>query len=405
MPGLWMGRVRRVLHVVPSVAPVRGGPSAAVRAMVRGLARAGLDVEVATTDDAGPGRLAVPLGTPVDDDGVRYRYFSRQARGYTMSWPLFRWLGRNVGRYDVVHAHALFSHASTAAGYWAWRERVPYIVRPLGTLNRWGMRRRPLLKRLSFRLLECRLLSHAALVQYTSEPERLEAARLGVPHRTAVVPLGADLEPFQRLPPRGWLARRAPGLGRRTVVLFMARIDPVKGLDLLLAALATLRREPTSIALVVAGRGTPDCEAAARREAARHGVDGDIVWTGFLDEEAKLAALADADLFVLPSHSESFGMAAVEAMACGLPVVVSDQVGIHGDVAAAGAGHVVPCDAGALAHAIGLLARDPAARARLGERGRRLARDRFSMDAATAGLLEMYEQVTDRGHHSPAGER
>jgi len=130
--------------------------------------------------------------------------------------------------------------------------------------------------------------------------------------------------------------------------------------------------------------------------AARRGVAGDIVWTGFLEGREKLAALADADLFVLPSYSENFGLAVVEAMACGVPVVISDHVGIHREVAAAGAGYVVPCDATALADAIARLVKAPESRARLGARGRRVVQERFSMDAMTEGLIEMYEWVRGR---------
>ena len=392
-----MARPTRVLHVIPSVAPVRGGPSAAVRTMTRGLARAGLDVHVATTDDGGPDRLSMPLDVPVVRDGVTYWYFRRQARAYTLSWPLFGWLGRHLAGYDLVHAHALFSWAPTAAAYWADRARVPYIVRPLGTLGRWGMRhRRRWLKRLSFRLLERRIVARAARVHYTSEQERLEAAELGVTGGGSVVPLGTDLGAFERLPPRGWLAERAPHLAGRPVVLFMSRIDPKKGLDLVIGALSALGRGDVKVVLVVAGTGTPECEAALRREAARRGVAGDIVWTGFLEGREKLAALADADLFVLPSYSENFGLAVVEAMACGVPVVISDRVGIHREVVAAGAGRVVPCEATALAGAIDRMVKDPNSKARHGARGRRLVRERFSMDAMTAGLIRMYECVRRR---------
>jgi len=368
-----------------------------VRTMTRGLVKAGLDVHVATTDDGGPDRLSVPLDVPVVSDGVTYWYFRRQARAYTLSWPLFGWLGRSLARYDLVHAHALFSWAPTAAAYWAHRAKVPYIVRPLGTLGRWGMRhRRRVLKRLSFRVLERRILARAARVHYTSEQERLEAAELGVTGGASVVPLGTDLSAFEHLPPRGWLAGRAPHLAGRPVVLFMSRIDPKKGLDLMLGALSSLGRGDAKVVLVVAGAGAPGCETALRREAARRGVAGDIVWTGFLEGREKLAALADADLFVLPSYSENFGLAVVEAMACGVPVVISDHVGIHREVAAAGAGYVVPCDATALADAIARLVKAPESRARLGARGRRVVQERFSMDAMTEGLIEMYEWVRGR---------
>jgi glycosyltransferase involved in cell wall biosynthesis len=122
---------------------------------------------------------------------------------------------------------------------------------------------------------------------------------------------------------------------------------------------------------------------------------GDIYWAGFLSGAEKLAALAAADLFVLPSYSENFGVAAVEALACGLPVVVSDQVGINGEIDAAGAGVVAPCRVDALAGALAQLVADPALRSAVGRRARRLAAERFSLPAMTAGLLRMYAEVAD----------
>src|SRR5437879_700359 len=152
-----------------------------VRRLAGSLARAGIETHVATTDDNGPETLQVRCGVPVVQDGATYWYFRRQTRFYTFSWPLGAWLARHVADFDAVHIHALFSFATLPAAYWARRRGVPYIVRPLGTLNEWGMRnRRPWLKRLSFRLIESRILKHAALVHYTSDQERLEAETLHV---------------------------------------------------------------------------------------------------------------------------------------------------------------------------------------------------------------------------------
>jgi len=152
----WSENARfRVLHVIPSIGPLRGGPSVAVRTMAEGLASHGLTVDVVTTDDNGPQRLAVPLGRPVLHNGVTYRYFPRQIKFYTVSWALLKWLVLNLRKYDAVHIHGLFSFASTAGALCAAYYDVPYVVRPLGVLNAWGIRnRRPFLKKLSLNLLE-----------------------------------------------------------------------------------------------------------------------------------------------------------------------------------------------------------------------------------------------------------
>jgi glycosyltransferase involved in cell wall biosynthesis len=159
--------------------------------MTQALAAAGVEVDVATTDDDGAGRLAVLLGTPVRRGDVTYWFFARQTHFYKVSLPLTRWLADHAARYDVAHLHALFSY-STAAGAWsAARAGVPYVVRPLGTLNRVGMEQyHRTLKRVSFSLVERRILERAAYLHFTSEAERAQAEAAGVRQRSVVIPTG-----------------------------------------------------------------------------------------------------------------------------------------------------------------------------------------------------------------------
>jgi glycosyltransferase involved in cell wall biosynthesis len=388
-------QLMQVLQVIPSVGPLRGGPSVMVQTMAQGLTRAGVEVHIATTDDNGRERLDIPLSVPVVEAGVTYWHFPRQTRFYTFSWPLSWWLARHVRDYNLVHIHALFSFAAIPAAFWCRRYGIPYIVRPLGTLNRWGVRNRhPWLKKLSLRFIEQRILSGAAVVHYTSEQERLEAAELGIVDRSAVIPNAIDITsiPFGSLV--GRFRARYPQLADRFIMIFLSRLDAKKGLDLLLPAFARVRTRYPIASLVLAGSGDAAFVARLQREAARLGIDSDVLWTGFLSGEDKWAALADADLFVLPSYSENFGVAAVEAMACGLPVVVSDQVGIHQEIAAAQAGLVVRCDVEALTAACSQLLGDAPLRTVMGRNGQVLARTSFSLEAVTKRLVNLYAELT-----------
>jgi glycosyltransferase involved in cell wall biosynthesis len=368
-----------------------------VGALVAGLAGAGLDVDVVTTDDDGRGRRRLPLGVPVRDGGATYRYFARQLRFYTVSLPLARWLALRAADYDVVHLHAVFTFPSTVAGLVAGRLRVPYLVRPLGTLAAWGMtRRRPALKRLSFGLVERRLLAGSAAVQYTSEGERDDAARLGIPHRAVVIP-NPVAAPGDLAGLRGRFVARHPAAGGRPIVLFLSRIDEKKGLDLLLAAFAAARATAPEALLVVAGDGPAPLLARLRRQAADLGLAGHVLWAGFLGAERRWEALADAHVFVLPSRSENFAVSAVEAMAAGVPVVVTDRVGVHPEIAGAGAGLVTPAAAGPLAEAMAALLTDGEAAREMGRRGRRLARERYAPETVTRRLVALYREVAATG--------
>jgi glycosyltransferase involved in cell wall biosynthesis len=386
----------RILHVIPSVGPLRGGPSAAIRTMTRGLAQAGLSVHVATTDDNGPDRLSVSHRTPVDEQGVIHWYFPRQTRFYTFSLALTQWLRRHVADFDLVHIHALFSYAALPAAYWASRRGVPYIVRPLGVLNCWGMEnRRAWMKNLSFRLIERRILAGAAAVHFTSEQERMEAVEVGWQQRAVVIPNATDAAFDSEGCPPGRFRARHPQLSGRPLMLFLSRLDKIKGLDILLPAFAQVRAQHPRAMLVLAGDGDPHFVAHLRQKADQLGIAADVFWPGFLAGEDKWAALADADLFVLPSYSENFGMAVVEAMACARAVVVSDRVAIHREIAEAQAGLVVPCEIDAIARALKTALTDCDLRARMGRNGKQLAQSRFSVQAVTKDLIDLYTEVTN----------
>src|SRR5262249_14890158 len=136
----FMSSSLRVLHAIASISPARGGPSAAVRATMKALRRRGIHMDVVTTDDDGVGRMNVRGDDFVSVEGQRVRYFPRQVRRYCLSLPLEHWLRRNVHAYDVVHVHGLFSFAPLAAAWHARRAGVPYVMRPAGVLDSWGMK-------------------------------------------------------------------------------------------------------------------------------------------------------------------------------------------------------------------------------------------------------------------------
>jgi hypothetical protein len=160
--------------------------------MERALTAQGVEVETITTDDDGPSlRNNKGDGEVRDENGVVRRYFRKQTEFYKVSLPLARWLKREVRRYDAVHIHALFSHTSIAAARAAKQAGVPYIIRPLGVLNQYGItQRRAFLKQFSLRWVEGPILRQAAAVHFALDAEREEAWRLGIAFKTAVIPLG-----------------------------------------------------------------------------------------------------------------------------------------------------------------------------------------------------------------------
>lgn len=395
----------KVLHLIPSVSPLRGGPSVVVHKLAAGLAAQGIEVTVVTTDDDGLGRRRSLSLEPSIRDGVLYRYFPRQLRPYTVSLPLSHWLWKHLPEYDLVHAHAVFSFPSDVGIWLAARRSVPYILRPLGILNRWGMEyRRPLVKRLAYRLFVRQLLEKAAAIHYTSTLERTEAEYLGFQAQSSAVipnPVETEVDPARC---RGLFRSLHPEFTDKALVLFLSRLDEKKGLDLLVPAFAKVVAARPETILVIAGSGTPAFEASIRNLAQAYGIVEHVHWAGFLSNEIKAAAFSDADVYVLPSYSENFGVAPVEAMTFGLPVIVSDRVGICADIEGAGAGDVVRCDPVEIAGAILRLLREPRLRAEMGVRGTNLARERFSKEAVIHQIIRLYDGILREVRHSQSIE-
>jgi glycosyltransferase involved in cell wall biosynthesis len=271
---------------------------------------------------------------------------------------------------------------------------VPYVVRPLGVLNRWGLGSgRAWAKRLSIRWIESGILRRAAAVQFSSMKERAETAEVCALGKTAVIANPVEFDPPVE---RGLFRALYPSIGGRRIVLFLARLDPVKGIELLLDAFRIVREANPQVVLAIAGSGDPGYQQTLRARAERLGIAADVIWTGFLDRTAKAQALADADVFVVPSQSESFGLAAVEALAAGVPTVMTNGVGIADEVASNGAGIIVPANSRALASAIERILSEPELAARLSHRGVSLVRSRYQSDAVAAQVMQLYAEIGGR---------
>jgi glycosyltransferase involved in cell wall biosynthesis len=377
----------KVLQVISSVSPRNGGPSRAIADIEQALTARGVDVTTVATDQDGPGRrLGVRCGEAVTEPHATRWYFPVDIGFYTVSFGLARWLADNVGGFDVVHVHALFSFAPVAAAWLARRARVPYVVRPLGVLAHYGMtQRRPLLKKLSFALFERRLLQDAAAVQFTSRFEQNEAASLGLKCSDTLIPLGIDVAAAP--------ARRPRAPGAPFELLFIGRIDPVKNLESVIVALASLRSSSLAVHLKVAGEGDAGYVATLKALAARQGIAGAIEWVGNADGERKKQLLLNASAFVLPSHSESFGIAAVEALAAGLPCIVSRQVAVADDIQGGDAGFVTGTDAASIAAGIRTMIARSDRHGVVSAAAHRLAASRFSRAMMGDQLVALYETI------------
>ncbi|MEM8615102.1 MAG: hormogonium polysaccharide biosynthesis glycosyltransferase HpsP [Cyanobacteria bacterium P01_H01_bin.105] len=396
-----MAKALNILQIVPSISLVYGGPSQMVRGLSRALARQDAQVTVLTTDsngDEGQAPLEVPLKEPIETDGYRTIYFRcAPFRRYKFSLPLLQWLSRHGADYDIAHIHALFSPVTSAAATVARLQKLPYILRPLGTLDPADLAKKKQFKQLYAALLERPNIKGAAALHFTSEQEAKVSERFGVSTRDVVLPLGVELPTFtcsdadaqQQIRQRYSIPDGVP------IVLFMSRIDPKKGLDLLLPALESLQQSGKQFHFVMSG-GNPQDQGYVNRikQQINNSVLQDCTTlTGFVSGDLKTQILQAADLFVLPSYYENFGIAVAEAMMAGKPVIISDQVHIWRDIKTSQSGWVTQCKQPALVQSLAEAFNNPAERHQRGENGRLFAQGNYGWDAIATRMLATYHQL------------
>lgn len=381
----------RVLHVIPSVSAVHGGPSQALALMEEGLSAAGVSVTTATTDDDGPSRRLKRNARAAERHGAKRIYFRKSTEFYKTAPTILPWLWRNVRRFDVLHIHALFSFTSIAAGCVAHWRGVPYIVRPLGTLSKYGATaRRPWLKRLSLAMIDGPVLRHAEAVHFTSEAEWEEAKPLNLSLRGVVIPLAVKEE--QRGDAQ-LLLQDYPLLRDGAIVLCLSRLDPKKNIEGLLRAFAIVRARRQDVALLIVGDGPRPYVNRLKMLAQTLDVSPYTVWLGHVEGARKAAAFAAAHIFALPSLSENFGSAAAEAMLAGLPCVLGQGVAIAKQAELAGASITVTPEPESIAKGVTeLLANEPR-RDCMGKRARQFARQEYSVQRMTDRLTALYRRI------------
>jgi len=378
----------KILQLVHTLDPSVGGVAASVLALSRGLARRGHKLDIVVLDDSASPWLA-DIALPIHALGAgltSYRYSSK----------LLPWLKKQGGDYDRVIVNGIWQYLSFAA----WRRyagsSIPYYVFPHGMLDPWFKETFPLkhLKKwLYWPWAEYRVLRNAAAVIFTSEEERSQARKSFWLYRCRekVSPLGVEAPPISSNAKSEFLSRY-PQLQNTRIFLFLGRLHPKKGCDMLLEAFAQMRSND-SISLILAGPDQVGWESDLRRQVTRLNLTNRIVFTGMLEGPMKQGAFANAEAFVLPSHQENFGISVVEALAARVPVLISNRVNIWREIEADRAGYVESDD---LAGTTRLLQRwigtAPAEREMVRENARRCFEQRFEIDRAVESLLQILNE-------------
>jgi len=372
----------KVLHVIPAIAPRYGGPSAVILGLTSALREAGIDAKIATTSADGGNRLDVGHGVEVLYADVPSFFFRRAfSESYKYSPELSRWLFDHVREYDVVHVHAVFSHSSVAAARACRARRVPYLIRPLGALYPWALQHHRLRKQVFLAVAGSRFLTRAAGMHYTSEDERKNAEERFALPRGYVTSLGVDDAAFD--------LNGSSGRTGDPYVLFVGRFHVVKRIENLIAAFATAAVDRWR--LVIAGQGDASYVETLRDVARTSGLGDRIDFVGWQSGKQKQELIAGASVAALISAQENFGVFAAEAMAAGVPVIVSREVGASADVAACGGGWVVQdTDTAAV---LRTAMSDPEARRRRGASAQEWANAHYRWKVVAQSMSDVYRDV------------
>lgn len=368
----------RVLHVIPAIDPSGGGPVRSLIAFI-GAARGLVDMEVLTTVSG--------------STQMWRRYVERQARipihwmsnvgrhSRNFSVPAMLWLYDNIQRFDLLHFHACFSPINTVLATISRRMEVPYVVRPLGTLSPYSISyNHSALKKLYWRFFEKRTVGGSASIHVTSDMESSELEAVGLDTQIRKIPIPMDV----------------PGGSNRygtpiSNFVYLGRIHPKKGIEFFLRAFSKLdTKYLQSLKCTIYGNGDDQYVRSVINLVHKLRLTDKVSFQGEVRWGAREQVWKTADVFFLTSHHENFGVAVAEAMAHGIPVLISDSVALAEEVRAYDAGWVVPLDVDETASVIQKIIEKGNGWREKGDNGRTLVKNQFNKESIGKDLLSMY---------------
>lgn len=385
-----------ILIVIPALGNVYGGPSKSTVELAQTIGSRGVSVDIVATNANGDRTLDVPLHTWIQEKYYRIQYFHYwNLLDYKLTFSLTTWLFQNVSNYDLVHTNAIFSYPVLPA-YWACKlRRVPYIITPHGMLEPWALAYKSWKKKLYFNLLEKPALQNASAVQMlaSTEAERIQELNLKTP--LVIVSNGIHCSNFEKLPDVELFYQHFPQTRNKKLILFLGRIDPKKGLDLLANAFAKVREQFPHTHLIIAGPDNIGFLSTAKSYFVYSNCYEAVTFTGMLTGSIKYAALAAANIYVAPSYSEGFSISVLEGMAAGLPCVMTVACNFP-EAALAQAARVVNIDANEIANALIQYLTNPQQALEIGNRARQLIFNHYTWEQIATKMIEVYTKIINQ---------
>lgn len=379
----------KILQVISTVDPACGGPAHGVVQLSRAMCEADCQSDIVTLDSS--------KSVLVEDYSIEIHTCGHGSSKFKSNFKFYSWLKAHVKKYDAIIIHGLWEFIGVVSSIIASRYSVPYYVFPHGMLGPWFKTAHPFKhfkKTLYWFALQRNILLNARGVLFTCQEERL-LARETFPYYSAreyVVGFGSSRPPKGVSDLKNEFIQQYKVLEGKSFILFLGRVHPVKGIDLLLSAVKACAAQDLYITLVIAGPYSNDYKEELESIVCDSTTNLEVLWTGMLNQRQKWGALAACDVFILPSHHENFGVSVVEALACGKPVLISNKVNLWHEISADESGFVDHDTVdGTQRNLVRWFSLTPDEATSMGIRAFESFERRFSVDKAAVNLISVLE--------------
>jgi len=373
----------KILHVTASISSVWGGPTKVVAELTEKLVEKGVEI---TKSEA------------VKPKGVELRLFRQSFMDKlwtSYSSDLARIIQREVYKFDIIHIHEIWHYPHYIAYKAAKKAGKPYVITIHGALNPWCLGYKSFKKKIYASLIQKRILKEANAIHAITDEEVKQIKNFVSSNNITMIPNGINSEEFINLPSRRELEKLYPELTGKEVLLFLGRLHPVKGLDLLAKAFGMIARERDDVYLLIVGPDSDGYRIQIEKVLESEGVLDKAIFTGMLNGNKKLAALSRADICIVPSYSEVRSIVALEAMICKVPVIITRQCNFP-EVAEYEAGIVIEPDLKQLTEGLNILLSNSKLCKKMGENEKKLILAKYTWDKIADKMIKVYEDILNR---------
>ena len=388
----------KILHVAPSYYPAfkYGGPIESVYLLNKALVKKGISVNVITTNAGLKNRADIELNKWLNYDGVMVKYLPYYFyEHFTFSPQLFFSILKEIKNYSLVHITAFWNFPVFSASLTSLVFKKPFIISPRGVLYNEAISiKSELMKKIYFKLVANHYLNSATAIHFTSENEKDNVSDFfRFKNRSFIIPNGINLDLYRQLPDRNLFKKKHKILEGKKYILYLGRINKQKGIDILLKAFKEVAKLDKDMFLVIAGPDNDGYKLNIQNEIENLHLADRILFAGMLVGDEKIQAYAGAEIFILPSYFENFGMVVVEAMACNTPVIITNKVGIYKDVQAYNAGLVVEPKSENIYEGIKNLLLNPDLYNQVKTNAKKLIYEKYDIDIVANMMINAYKDV------------